>query len=229
MPTRVTIDEHRITRVKGQPFFPIAARHIPVRRPEHMHKLWTASADDYRFLKDIGFNSVRLVPFGGQAFERDGVPEIPEDFGGLMFYAYLYNRADFSKDADKRKRQLTDLVKAVRERDDLLGYEQQNEPAYTWMDQRTPQGSPDGMTAGSAHVRELDPHHPIRVGHMCCNLVATLRKYNACADVVSCNPYVVQAPGMRRFVGTRPDGFLTDHADRTISAVGRYTDKMMRV
>ena len=34
---------------------------------------------------------------------------------------------------------------------------------------------------------------------------------------------------MRRFIGSRPDGYMTDHADRTISVVGRYTDKMMRV
>jgi hypothetical protein len=231
MSNRVTIDEHRITLVNGKPFFPITARHIPARRPEQlqMQKLWTATLDDYHFLRDIGFNAVRLVPFGGQAFAREDAPDIPSDFGGLMFYAYVYNRADFSKDAEKRKKELSELVKAVRERNDLLGYEQLNEPAYTWMDQRTAQGSPEGMAAGSKVIRELDPNHPIRVGHMCSNLVATLQKFNACCDIVSCNPYIVQLPTMRRYVGSRPDGYLTDHADRTISVVGRYTDKMMRV
>lgn len=228
MPNRVTIDEHRITRVDGEPFFPITARHVPTFPGTPRDQLWRATPEQYRALRDIGFNAVRFVPFGGQGFDFTGY-DIPRDFGGLMFYPYLYNRADFSKDAEQRRKQLTELVTAVRDREELLGYEQLNEPAYTWMDQRTPQGSPEGMTAGSAHLRELDPHHPIRVGHMCCNLVTTLQKYNAAVDVVSCNPYVVQIAGMRRFVGTRPDGFLTDHADRTIAAVGRYTDKMMRV
>lgn len=36
------------------------------------------------------------------------------------------------------------------------------------------------------------------------------------------------APGMRSFVGTRPDGKLADCADQTLSAVGQYTRKMMR-
>jgi hypothetical protein len=228
MPTRVTLDEHRIARVNGRPFFPIMARHVPVFRGEQLKNPWSATAEEYARLRDIGFNAVRFVPFGGQAFTFDD-HRVPGDFGGLLFYAYVYNRAELSKDADPRKRDLAALVNAVRERDDFLGYEQFNEPAYTWLNQGLAQASPEGMAAGSAEIRRLDPHHPIRVGHMCSNLVATLRKYNPAADVVGCNPYVVRSPDMRRFVGSRPDGYMTDHADRTISAVGRYTDKMMRV
>ena len=228
MASRVEIDNNRITRVNGRPFFPITARHVPAFGPEQLRRPWHATASQYAALHDIGFNAVRFVPFGGQAFTYSDY-EVPDDFGGMRFYTYVYDRAELSRDAEARKRDLGGLIERVRDRDEFLGYEQFNEPAFTWMDQRTPQASPEGMAAGSAFIRKMDPHHPIRVGHMCSNLVATLRQYNPAADIVSCNPYVIRAPDMRRFVGSRPDGYMTDHADRTISVVGRYTDKMMRV
>ena len=76
-------------------------------------------------------------------------------------------------------------------------------------------------------MRRLDPNHPIRLGHMAANLVATLRGYNDAADIVGCNPYPVQPPGLRMTV--RRDGKYVDSPNQTISSVGDYTSKMMRV
>lgn len=215
MATRVRIDENRMTQVDGQPFFPITARHMPTGATPAL-------------LAKAGFNALRWTPFGMDEFERDSF-EVPDDFGGLMFYAYLFNRGDLSTDPDRRKRELAALVRAIKDHPKLLGYEQRNEPAYTFMDQAVAQSPPKGLIAGSDVVRSIDPDHPIRIGHMCSNLVSTLRKYNPAAEIVSCNPYMVMAPGIRRFVGSRPDGKLADCPDQTISAVGQYTRKMMRV
>ncbi|MBI2824054.1 MAG: hypothetical protein HYX69_05095 [Planctomycetia bacterium] len=215
MSTIVTIDDDRMTRVDGRPFFPLAARHMPL-------------GGDPAILRDVGFNALRWAPFGMLKYEQPP-REAPRDFGGLMFYAYVYNRGDLSKDADRRRDELIALLRSVKDHPALLGYEQLNEPAYMWPDQSEPQGSPEGMAAGSALIRSLDGRHPIRIGHMCGNLVPTLRKYNAAADIISANPYCIVAPGMRSFPGARGDGILTDHADRTLSVVGRYTDKMRRV
>ncbi|MAE64224.1 MAG: hypothetical protein CMJ18_08100 [Phycisphaeraceae bacterium] len=215
MPKHVELRRDHVCLADGRPVFPIIARHMPIGADEAM-------------LRDVGFNAIRWTPFGMDACEQDA-PPVPEDFGGLMFATYVFNRAELSGPDDPRARELTAIVEAVRNHPDLLCYEQRNEPAYTHREPARAQASPEGMARGSALIRSLDPSHPIRVGHMCCNLVSTLRRYNAAVDVVGCNPYMVMAPGMRSFVGTRADGLLADCPDQTIAAVGRYTQKMTRV
>lgn len=173
----VTINKHRILQVKGRPFFPIAARHIPIGATPAL-------------LKEVGFNAVRWTPFGMDTLEEDSWT-IPHDLDGLSFYAYLYNRGDLSSDVERRRRELTRLVDAIKDHPNLLCYEQRNEPAYSHKNYAKAQSPPEGLIAGSNVIRSLDPNHPIRVGHMCCNLVATLRKYNPAVDIVGCNPSLV--------------------------------------
>jgi hypothetical protein len=210
----VMIGADRILRVDGNRFFPIAARHMP-------------AGADYASLRQAGFNAVRWTPFGVDGYPGGQVA--PQDLAGLFFYPYLYTNGDHSRDQEGRRRQLRDLAEAVREREDLLCYEQRNEPAYTPENHRIPNSTPEGLIAGSACLRELDQRHPIRIGHMNSNLVSTLRRYNAATDIVGCNPYVVMEPGMRYFVGCRPDNRIVDSPNQTLSAVGDYTTKMMRV
>lgn len=210
----VTIGSGRILRINGKPFFPLAARHMP-------------EGADYSMLQSVGFNSVRWTPFG-----FDGLPAnqtSPKDFGGLYFYPYLFTNGDHSSDVKQRQFALRKLVESVRHRDDLLCYEQRNEPAYTPDNHRVPQSTPDGLIAGSNYLRELDRNHPIRIGYMNCNLVSTLRKYSPATDIVGCNPYVVMEPAMRYFVGCRLDKLIVDSPNQTLSAVGDFTTKMMRV
>ena len=211
----VTIAEHRIAAVDGRPFFPLAARHMPV-------------GGDYRALEEAGFNAVRWTPFGVDQLEARDI-EPPADLGGLLFYAYVYNRGDLAIDVESRRSELTRLIQSVREHPNLLAYEQRNEPAGKYRDPATPQSTAEGMLAGSRVIRDLDPHHPICVGYSCGNLASTLRRYNPAVDVVGCNPYVVMPPGIRQFVGLRSDGKYVDSADQTLSSVGLHTDKMMRV
>lgn len=210
----VTIGPGRILQVDGKPFFPIAARHMP-------------EGADYESLRSAGFNAVRWTPFG-----MDGFPAnegAPPDFGGLYFYPYLFTNADLSSEIEQRRRAVRALVEQVRDRVDLLCYEQRNEPAYSPDSHSVARSTPEGLTAGSNYVRELDPLHPIRIGHMNCNLRSTLRRYNSAADIVGCNPYVVTDPTMRYFVGCRLDKFIVDSPNQTLSAVGDFTTKMMQV
>ena len=211
----VTIDNNRIIHVNGKPFFPIGARHMPLGATP-------------KLLKETGFNCMRWTVFGTDTTLVSAV-DLPADLGGLMFYPYIYNYGDFSEDAETRQEALTKLINKVKSHPDLLCYEQRNEPAYTYLDAAKPQSPPEGMIAGSGMIRSLDPDHPIRVGHLNCNLVSTLRKYNHAVDIVGCNPYMVSAPGLRRFVGSRSDGKPVDCPDQTMSAVGKHTTKMMRV
>jgi len=211
----VTIDENRILHVNGQPFFPVGARHMPI-------------GADPALLKETGFNCMRWTAFGTDTALVSAV-ELPDELGGLMFYPYIYNYGDLSDEVDKKRTALAELINRVKDHPALLCYEQRNEPACTYREPSKPQSPPDGMITGSDLIRSLDPNHPIRVGHLTCNLVSTLRDYNPAVDIVGCNPYMVFAPGMRPFVGTRPDGKLADCPDQTLSAVGKYTTKMMRV
>ena len=213
--SQVTIGDDRIIHVNDEPFFPIGARHVPIGATPAL-------------LSEVGFNAVRWTPFGT---DTAAIPpaEVPDNLGDLMLYPYVYNRADSSEDAEARRKSLTELVLMVRDHPALLCYEQRNEPAYSPRDHAHPQAPPGGFIAGSRHLRELDPHHLIRVGHTNGNLVATVRKYNEGVDIVGCNPYVVSHPEMRRFVGTRTDGRIVDSPNQTLSAVGDLTTKMMRV
>ena len=107
----VTIGRDRILQVDGKPFFPLAARHMP-------------EGGDYERLRSAGFNAVRWTPFG-----MDGFPSsesAPPDFGGLYFYPYLFTNADLSSAVERRRRAVRDLVAQVRDRADLLCYEQRN-------------------------------------------------------------------------------------------------------
>jgi hypothetical protein len=215
MSTHVSINADRVLEVDGRRFFPIGARHMPVGATPHD-------------LRQAGFNAMRWVVFGVDA-GAVSKSHLPPDVEGIYFYPYLFNRGDLSMDTDSRKRELADLVEAVREHPWLLCYEQRNEPASSPRRQWQPQSPPEGLIAGSDMVRHLDPHHPIRVGHMTTNLVSTLKKYNPAIDIVGCNPYVVSSPGARLFVGCRTDGRIVDSPNQTLSAVGDYTTKMMRV
>ena len=209
----VKIGKDRILRVNGRRFFPIGARHLP--------KGATPS-----ILKGAGFNCMRWMAFDIDAIRATDLQDILD--AGMMFYPYIYNRGDFSKDRELRKKELAELVLSVRENPLLLCYEQQNEPAYRYGDWATLKGSPEGMKEASDFLRGMDPFHPIRLGHGLGNLVRTIQKFNSSADIIGCNPYVVYNQGMRINCATRMDGRISDSPDQTISAVGEYTAKMMR-
>jgi len=115
----VTIGKDRILSVNGKPFFPIGARHIP-------------AGATLGLLKQVGFNSFRWTAFGTDT-ALIPTAQLPSDLGGLMFYPYVFNKADLSAEAETRRRQLTELIQMVREHPALLCYEQRNEPAYTAM------------------------------------------------------------------------------------------------
>jgi len=212
--SKVIIDEHRILQVNSKPFFPIGARHFPLG----------ASLADLRL---AGFNAFRWTPFGVDRAAQ--LAPLSDDLAGLYFYPYVFTNGDFSCDAEERREALANLILRIRNHPALLCYEQRNEPAYTHRSHAIPQSPARGLIAGSRVIRELDPDHPIRVGHMICNLVATLQQYNDAVDIVGCNPYVVSPPGLRAHVGSRADGKPTDSPNQTLSAVGDLTSKMMQV
>ncbi len=139
--SHMTIGDDRITHVNSKPFFPIGARHMPIGATPAL-------------LSKVGFNAMRWTPF-----DTGTIPpaEVPEDLGDLMFYPYVYNRADFSEDAEARRKSLTEMVLMVRNHPALLCYEQRNEPAYTPWNHARPQTPPKGFVAAAGRYGSLTP------------------------------------------------------------------------
>jgi hypothetical protein len=211
MPTRVTITDERILHVDGKPSFLIGARHMPVGgTPELLH--------------EAGFNACRFAVFGSESSESEEIPPLPE---GMRFWAYLYDRADFTK-SPEYEGQLREAIAILRDHPNLLCYESYNEPTMLYHSDRQ-KTQPEDLARGTACLRELDSNHPIWLAHSCMNTVETLKSFNNCLDIVGCNPYPVIASGTRAHIGVRTDGKMVDCIDQSIHAVGKYTDKMNAV
>ena len=209
---KVTIRKDRMLLCDGRPFFPLQARHMPVG----------ATIKD---LAGAGFNCIRHLVFGAQHMPAQ--PR-PADLHGLKVCAYLFNRANLRADPDHRAA-LAGAVRALRDDPDLLAYENCNEPAWRPDLPDVVHHAAADLAAGYRLVKRLDPHHPVHQGHSCAGTVEALREYNACADIIGCNPYPVLPSRMRRHMGIRADGRALDSPDQSLAAVGDYTRKMRDV
>ena len=211
MSKQVKISDNRLLNVDGKPFFLIGARHMPMGgTPEMLH--------------DAGFNACRYTVFGHEVAETEEIPDMPE---GMYFWAYLYDRADFTKSPENEK-QLREKISELREHPALLCYENYNEPTMLYHSDKV-KTEPEDLARGTDVIRELAPDHPVWLARSCTNTVQTLQRYNSCLDIVGCNPYPVTVPGMRAHIGVRPDGRMVDCIDQSVHSVGKYTDKMMEV
>ena len=211
MGTNVSIGKDRITYVNGKPFFLIGARHIPV-------------GGTVETLKGAGFNALRHLVFG---HEMDEPKPPPSGLDGMFFWAYLFDRADLQK-SQNYERALREKIAELKDNPALLCYENLNEPTLKHRDNQV-KSKPENLACGTRLIRRLDPDHPIWLAHTCSNTVETLQQYNPCCDAVGANPYPVYVPGMRRHIGVRHDGRILDCPDQSVHAVGRYTEKMMKV
>ena len=204
----VIIRPDRILECDGKPFFPLQARHLP-------------AGAAWRDMGEAGFNCFRHIVFGG--LNMAGA-ELPEERHGLKICAYLYNRT-----LPEHEGELTAAVERLRDLPDLLSYENCNEPAWRPDAPEVVNFPAEGLAHGYRLLKQLDPRHPVHQAHGIGGTVEALRGYNACADIVGCNPYPVFPPGMRRHIGIRPDGRALDSPDQTLSATALYTRKMLEV
>jgi hypothetical protein len=73
-----------------------------------------------------------------------------------------------------------------------------------------------GMIQGYELLKRLDPRHPVWMNHAPRNQISQLAAFNRAADIVGCDIY----PVVEYRTGH------SDMAERTIAAVGAYTDRM---
>lgn len=216
MPARVTVGADRVVYADGKPFFLVGARHMPV-------------GGTPAILADAGFNAYRTLAFGSESADPDPLPD-PAD--GICFWSYVFDRTCLGRSPGYRS-ELEELVARVKDHPAFLCYENFNEPAKVSMWQegkKKPKAMPEDLSAGTALLRSLDPHHPLWLAHNFQRTAETLASYNQCADIVGSNCYpVMPQGGIRRYLTVRNDGRMIDCPDQTIHAVARYTEKMMKV
>ncbi len=75
----------------------------------------------------------------------------------------------------------------------------------------------DGLLAGYELIRNMDPKHPVWINHAPRNTIPDLAYFNRAADIVGCDIYPVPEV---------PQNGHSDLANRRMSCVGDYTDRM---
>ncbi len=206
--------------INGEPRFIIGSYHNP------------QDLDQLKILAENGFNLVR------SSAKKEAL-DMVEDAG---LYAWLNTGGliDFSKDKNKRKEKLTDLVNRFKDHPALavwevpdevlwaLGYpkfeflfygkqwsEKQQDSILRVLSAAIPVKA-QGIADGCEQLRQIDSLHPIWMNHAPRNTLSQLRLFSKSADIVGCDIY----PGEKGV-----DGHNELHMHR-MSSVGAYTDIM---
>jgi len=207
-PSKVTIGHDLVLRVEGKPFFPIGIYHLP------------ASDEPYRELADAGFNLVRC------GASREALDKAHA--AGLKAWVPIGGHLTFDKNIDAKRAELAEVVGKLKDHPALLAWESVDEPAWTYMkaEQRVLAAH---LASGYRTLKQLDADHPVWLNHAPANLVETMRKYNAAADIIACDIYPVIVPGLQPMYALWEDGYQGDLLNTYISQVGEYVEKMKRV
>jgi hypothetical protein len=179
-----------------------------------------------------GFNLVRCAP-------DTNALDMVKDAG---LYAWLNTGGiiDFSKEPNKHKKKLTELVNRFKDHPALAVWEVPDEALWNlgypkleflFYGSQWSQEQQDsilkvlsieipviakGIAEGCKHLRNLDPLHPIWMNHAPRNTLSQLRLFSKSADIVGCDIY----PEKEGMTGH------SDIIDHSLSAVGGYTDIM---
>jgi hypothetical protein len=181
--------------VNGQPFFPLGLYESPGSEA-YMKKLAAA-----------GFNL--CMTGGGPAPSLKRLLDTVQQ-NHMKLWLTVSDTLDFSKDADQKREQLTQLVNTVGAHPALLCWESIDEPA--WGSQNA-----DGLYDGYSFLRALDQQRPIWTNHAPRNTIAELAHFNRATDIGGLDIYPVPEPQQQ-----------SDLPNKTISVVGDECDKNTR-
>ncbi len=197
-------------QVDGKPFFPIGLYSSGSAPPRGF---------SYAEIAEAGFNLVTAP------FEQSALDELNRH--GLKAILYLGPALDISLESNRAI-----LQKAVRDfanHPAMLVWESINEPSWTYQDYTKNRVSAEGLAAGHAYLKTLDPHHLILATHAPHQLVKTIAHYSKGVDAISPAFYPIIPPNLPKTYGRDKYGFHGDLPNQSASAVGEYTDKMRKV
>jgi hypothetical protein len=183
--------------VNGKPFFPIGIYEAP-------------GTETYLArLADAGFNLCHSPGGSGQALKSllDRAQA-----HGMKLWISMSGLLDFSKDADAKRTQMTDIVKDVGDNPGLLLWESMDEPV--WGSQ-----NPDGYYDGYSFLRALDQQRPIWTNHAPRNTVAELSHWNRATDFAGADIYPVPEPQQQSDLPNKTIAVVGDECDKNVAAV----------
>ncbi len=183
--------------VQGKPFFPIGIYEAP-RTDAAMSRLARA-----------GFNLCQM-PEGPPATMRHLLDHVQSH--GMKAWFGADTLLDFSTDADRKRQQLTELVRSVGAHPALLLWESMDEPVWSGR-------NADACLAGYAFLRALDPQRPLWTNHAPRNTIAELSRWNRATDIGGVDIYPVPEPQAQSDLPNKTIAVVGDECDKAIRAV----------
>ncbi|VAX20750.1 hypothetical protein MNBD_IGNAVI01-2411, partial [hydrothermal vent metagenome] len=206
--------------MNGEPRFIIGSYHNP------------KDLNELKILAENGFNLVRCAP---DSNDLDMAKE-----AGLNAWINTGNRIDFSKDKNKHKEKLIELVEKFKDHPALAVWEVPDEalwslgyPKFEFMfygknwsveqqdsilkvlDEAIPEKA-KGFVKGYEQLKKIDSIHPVWMNFAPRNTLDQLRLFAKAADIIGCDIY----PGKKGVDGHN------DLYNYRMSSVGGYTDIM---
>ena len=175
-------------------------------------------SDPWGEAHEAGCNLVHVSP-AVQDFEQARAHQ-------MRTWVSLGSISEKNRAADEAR--IRGVVEQFRHEPSLLFWETEDEPAYQWKSPK-PRVTPEQIIATHDFVRKIDSTRPLYLNHAPVNLVSTLQRYNAGAEIIATDIYPVIPHGIREMYALWPTGRQGDFLNATISQVGDYTEKMRRV
>jgi hypothetical protein len=203
----IRIDTDGMTVVNGERLFIVGSYQLP------------KTADPWKEMEEAGFN---LIHTGASQEELDKAR-------AHKMHAWVsLGSIDPAKRAEGQE-QFRKTVTEFKSHPALLYWETEDEPSYVWKKPLESRVEPQRIIDTAKFVKQIDPVHPFYLNHSPTNLVSTLRKYNAGADIVATDIYPVVPHGIRESYALWEDGRQGDFLNTRISQVGQYADKLRQV
>jgi hypothetical protein len=209
--SRVTINPDRVLVIDGTPVFPIGFTLPPppgALTPDGQEGLAELRAAGATFLR----TGVMGGPWDDRAIDQEQRWQDAAARLGLHCWVALRELASIEPDAAAREAMLRRVVGRFKDHPGMGAWKGVDEPE--WGRHPLPP-----LVRAYRIIHELDPDHPVAVTHAPRGTVATLRPYNAAADITGADIYPVGYPPGTHSLGP----------NKEISMVGDYTRTMREV
>jgi hypothetical protein len=183
--------------VQGKPFFPIGLYEAP-------------GTEMYlKRLSEAGFNLCHSPAGSGPALQTmlDRVQQY-----NMKMWISMGGLLDFSKDADKKRQQMTDIVSSVGANPGLLLWESMDEPV--WGSQPA-----EAYYEGYSFLRALDQNRPVWTNHAPRNSIAELSNWNRATDIGGLDVYPVPEPQTQSDLPNKTISVVGDEYEKNVAAV----------
>ena len=160
-------------------------------------------------LAEAGFNLCHSPGGSGKALQAllDRVQA-----HNMKMWISMSGLLDFSKDADKKRQQMTEVVSSVGAHPGLLLWESMDEPV--WGSQPV-----EGYYDGYNFLRALDQQRPIWTNHAPRNTIAELSHWNRATDIGGLDVYPVPEPQQQSDLPNKTISVVGDEYEKNVAAV----------